>query len=164
MGALSWLIHEGAADSVSLAGLAAVLVCRYDDDEPGSPWDHWLFVDDRGDGDQRAALEAILLGRVEGSTIEHFPWVWKPSRLLGVSAAQIEIDHTRSKGWFRVRDRVSVRVAAPVLDQRPVTCVIPGHDRSGSELVVDELQVSAGPISFRFEAVCAYESTFDYAA
>jgi hypothetical protein len=43
-----------------------------------------------------------------------------------------------------------------------VTCVIPGHERSGRELVVDELRVGAEPFGFEHAGVCAYESTFDY--
>ena len=61
-GALSWAIERGHAGDVDLGGLAAVLALRYDDDEPGSPWDFFLYVDERGDERQRAALEAILTG------------------------------------------------------------------------------------------------------
>ena len=98
MGALSWLVGEGHADTTELAGLAVVLVVRYDDDEPGSPWDHWLFVDERGDAEQREALESIFLGRAGGTALEHFPWAWKASRLFGVSPAEIQIDHSPSEG------------------------------------------------------------------
>ena len=45
-------------------------------------------------------------------------WAWKASRLLGVSAAAIEIDHTPKRGWFRVRNHVTVRVAGEVLGAR----------------------------------------------
>ena len=163
LGALSWLVEEGVAGGVDLAGLGAVLAIRYDDDEAGSPWDHWLFVDERGDADQRHALEEIFLGRAGGTALEHFPWAWKASRLLGVSPARIEIDHTPLRGWFRVHDHVTVRVASRVPGGGTVTCVIPGHDRTGDERIVSELDVSdAGPLSFHYEGVCAYESTFDY--
>jgi hypothetical protein len=163
MGALSWRVQEGSWGGADLDGLAAVLAVRYDDDEPGSPWEHWLYVDERGDAEQRYALEQVFLGRAGGSTVEHFPWAWKASRLLGVSAARIEIDHTPTRGWFRVRDHVTVRVGGGVPGGETVTCVIPGHDRAGHERVVSELAVSgAGPLDFRYEGVCAYESTFDY--
>jgi hypothetical protein len=161
--ALSWLVQEGGWDDADLAGLGAVLAVRYDDDGLGSPWEHWLFVDERGDAAQRHALEQVFLGRVGGSTLEHFPWAWKASRLLGVSAATIEIDHTPRRGWFRVRDHVTVRVTGEVPGGETVTCAIPGHDWAGRERVVTELQVSgAGPLDFRYEGVCAYESTFEY--
>jgi uncharacterized protein DUF1326 len=37
-GALAWLVEDGHVGEVDVSGLAAVLVVRYDDDEPGSPW------------------------------------------------------------------------------------------------------------------------------
>ena len=92
-GALSWAIERGHAGDVDLAGLAAVLACHYDDDEPGSPWDFWLYVDERGDEDQRAALEAILTGALGGTTLVQFPWAFKPSRQLGVRAVPIAVEH-----------------------------------------------------------------------
>ena len=52
-GVLSWLIAEGDADGVDLAGLAAALTLRYDDDEPGSPWRFVVYVDERGSERQR---------------------------------------------------------------------------------------------------------------
>src|SRR5437764_14642805 len=93
VGALSWLVAEGRLGAVDLAGLAAVLVFRYDDDEPGSPWTFRLYVDDRGDDGQREALAAILTGRLGGTPQRQCPWVWKASNLLGWRPAPIEVDH-----------------------------------------------------------------------
>ena len=45
--ALSWQIEDGSAGGVDLSGLRAVLVARYDDDEAGSPWDYYLYLDER---------------------------------------------------------------------------------------------------------------------
>jgi len=163
LGTLSWLIEEGHADGVALDGLAVVLVIRYEDDEPGSPWSVRLFVDDRGDEEQRKALEEIFLGGRGGDIVEHAPWIWKDRRALGVSAAAIEIDHTPRRQWFRVRDRVEVRVASVVADQPAVTCVIPGHDRQGEELTVEVLRVAEEPpLAFEYRGVCAYACTFEY--
>ena len=58
---------------------------------------------------------------------------------------------------------MSVRASAPYAGPETVTCVIPGHEREGRELVVDELSVETGPLAFEYRGVCAYESTFDYA-
>jgi hypothetical protein len=162
-GALSWRIEGGEADGVDLSGLAAVLAVHYSDDEPRSPWDYALFVDERGDEAQREALRRLFSGELGGSAVDHFPWAWKPSRPIGVSPARIEIDHTPGRGWFRAGDAVSVRVAGPYPGPESVTCVIPGHERAGRELVVGELRVGAGPLEFEYAGVCAYESTFDYA-
>ncbi len=163
LGVLSWLIEDGDADGVSLDGLGVVLALRYSDDEPGSPWSVFLYVDDRADDGQRTALEEIFLGARGGDIHEHAPWIWKERHVLGVAPAAIEIDHTPRRQWFRVRDRVEVRVAAPVPDQGRVSCVIPGHDRTGEELTVEVLHVAEhAPLEFDYRGVCAYASTFDY--
>src|SRR5262249_40601651 len=77
LGAVSWLVEEGHADGVPLDGLGVVLAVRYSDDEPGSPWSVFLYVDERGDDAQRAALEEIFLGARGGDIQEHAPWIWK---------------------------------------------------------------------------------------
>jgi hypothetical protein len=163
LGVLSWLIEEGQAGEVPLDGLAVVLAIRYDDDEPGSPWSVFLYLDDRSDPGQRTALEEIFLGYRGGDIEEHAPWIWKARRVLGVGAATIEIDHSPRRQWLRVQDNVEVRVAAPVAEQPPVTCVIPGHDREGEELTVELLKVAApAPLAFEYRGTCAYASTFEY--
>src|SRR5436305_15349452 len=62
LGVLSWLIREGDADGVDLAGLATAFVARYHDDEPRSPWRFVVHVDERGSDEQREALAEILPG------------------------------------------------------------------------------------------------------
>lgn len=164
LGSLSWQILEGEAGETDLAGMRAVLANRYDDDEEGSPWSFVLYVDERADGRQREALEGIFLGHLGGTPEEQFPWVWKPSTVLAVRHVAIEIDHTPGRGWFRAGEQVSVRVGAPVERQEPVTCVIPGHDRSGREVVADLLSVEDGPLEFEFTHRCGYEASFDYSS
>ena len=164
VGALSWAATAGSVGDVELAGLNAVLATHYEDDEPGSPWQFHLYVDERGDARQRQALEDVFLGRLGGTPHEQFPWVFKPATVLGVHAAPIEIDHAPGRGWFRVRDHVTVRVREPVADQEPVTCVIPGHHRSGRELLADVLEVGDDPLDFELSGVCGYESTFEYSS
>jgi hypothetical protein len=162
-GALSWAIEEGHADGVDLAGLGVVLAVRYSDDEPGSPWTFFVYVDERGDEAQREALAAIFTGELGGTTVEHFPWVWKESDLLGWRAAPIELEHAR-RGRFSAGRSVTLRVGDPVAEQEPVTCVIPGHERDGEELHAELLSVSEGPLSFELTDRCAYLSTFDYSS
>jgi alkylation response protein AidB-like acyl-CoA dehydrogenase len=119
-------------------------------------------VDERGDAAQREALGQIFSGALGGTALEHFPWAWKASDPLGVEPARIEIDHTRGRGWFRAGESVSVRVSGPYAGPETITCVIPGHERTGRELVVDELHSGAGALAFEYSGVCGYESTFDY--
>jgi hypothetical protein len=163
-GVLSWAVKEGRAGDVDLSGLGAVLALRYDDDEPGSPWTFFLYVDDRGDERQREALAQIFTGRLGGTADKQFPWVWKASHLLGWRPAPIEIEHTPRRGWFRVDEHVTMRVRDVVPDQEPTSCIISGHHRTGEELYADLLRVDEGPLSFELSGRCAYQSTFDYSS
>jgi hypothetical protein len=163
MGVLSWVIEWGKADGTDLAGQTAALALRYSDDEEGSPWTWVLYLDARSSELQRDALEGIFTGRLGGGAEDHFPWVWKPSELVAVRPVEIEVDHTRRRQLLRVRDSVSVRIRDRYDGGETVTCVIPGHDRSGEELIADELVVEDGPLAFSYRGVCGYGSTFDYA-
>ena len=67
VGALSWIVENGGAGEVDLAGMRAVLANRYHDDEPGSPWTCVLFVDARGDQPQQQAIADIFTRRLGGT-------------------------------------------------------------------------------------------------
>lgn len=162
VGVLTWLIEEGAAGGTDLAGQAVAMAIRYDDDEPGSPWSWILYLDERGSAEQHDALEAIFTGRLGGDALEHFPWAWKASELLAVRPVAIELDHTPRRQWLRIRDHVAVRIRDRYPGAETVSCVIPGHERGGEELVADELRVDDGPLVFEVSGTCGYAATFDY--
>ena len=164
MGALSWRITEGWLGRLNLAALSVVLVLWYSDDEDGSPWSWVLHVDERGSRAQRAALEDIFAGRLGGTPLRQFPWAFKASNLLAVIPSEIEIDHTPGRGWFRSGESVSVRVAAPFETQSPVTCMIPGHDRTGREVVSEAVKVDDQHLHFEYSGRCGYEASFEYAS
>jgi hypothetical protein len=160
---LSWLIEEGAADDTDLSGIPVALASRYSDDEPGSPWTWILYLDARASSEQRAMLERIFTGRLGGDAERHFPWAWKPSELVAVRAVEFEVEHARRRQWLRIRDLISVRIRGRFDCGEVVTCVIPGHERAGEELVADELVVEDGALAFSYRGVCGYGSTFEYA-
>jgi len=162
MGVLSWLIEDGAVEETDVSGLPVALVSRYSDDEEGSPWTWILYLDARASAVQRDALEAVFSGRLGGDAEKHFPWAWKESELVDVRAMKIDVDHTRRRQRLRVREHVSVRIRDRYDGEETVTCVIPGHERSGEELVADQLVVEDGPLAFRYRGVCGYGSTFEY--
>jgi hypothetical protein len=162
MGVLSWLIDEGAADGVDLGGQPVALALTYSDDEEGSPWTWILYLDSRAEDDQRDALEGIFTGRLGGDADTHFPWAWKVSELVAVRPVEIDVDHTRRRQLLGIRDRVRVRIRNRYQGPETVTCVIPGHERTGEELIADELVVEDGPLAFSYRGVCGYGSTFDY--
>ena len=162
LGVLSWAIEDGLAEAVDLTGLSVAMAISFDDDEPGSPWTWVLYVDGRASEEQRAAIESIYRGELAGDALEHFPWAWKPSELVAVRPADIELSHEPRRQWLRIRDHVSVRIRDRYAGLETVTCVIPGHNRGGEELVADELHVADGPLGFDYSGVCGYGSTFDY--
>jgi hypothetical protein len=164
LGALSWSVQEGHAGTVDLAGLGVIIACRYEDDEPGSPWTYALFVDERGSEDQRNALVGIFTGRLGGTPLRQFPWAFKDSRFMGWRPTPIAIEHTPRRGWFRAGEQLTVRVGDPVAEQEAVTCVIPGHDRSGVELHGELLRVDEGQLAFEVTGRCAYQATFSYSS
>jgi hypothetical protein len=163
LGVLSWLIRDGTSDGVDLAGQPVAITSRYSDDEPGSPWIWVLYLDVRGSDEQRAALEAIFSGRLGGDARRHFPWAWKASELLAVRPVEIDVDHTQRRQRLRIREHVSVRILDRYHGDETVTCVIPGHERAGEELVADELLVADGALAFTYRGVCGYGSDFAYA-
>jgi hypothetical protein len=81
-----------------------------------------------------------------------------------VRAVPIEVERKPRRGWFRAGEYVAVRVGDPVAEQETVTCVIPGHHRSGAEHHGELLRVSDGPLAFELSGRCAYQSTFEYSS
>jgi hypothetical protein len=163
MGLLSWIIEEGAADGVDLGHLPVAIACRYSDDEPGSPWTWLLYVPASATAEQQDALAGIYSGQLGGDALKHFPWAWKASELVGVRPVDIDVDHTRRRQRLRVRDHVTVEIRDRYAGPETVTCVIPGHELTGEELVTETLDVADGPLVYRYRDVCGYASTFDYA-
>jgi hypothetical protein len=163
MGALSWRIEEGFDGVVDLSGQVVVLACRYHDDEPGSPWRYVLYLDERAGDAQAVALAEIFSGARGGSATDHFPWAWKESTLLSVERAAIELSHEPRRGFFRVRDEVVVRVERAFDQQETVSCVIPGHDAPGTEIVTSSLVLANAVAEGSFVGRCGFETRFAYA-
>ena len=162
LGVLSWIIEQGEADAIDLSGLAVAMATRYSDDEPGSPWSWILYVDERATGEQHTAIQAIYSGALGGDALKHFPWAWKESERLAVRSAAIDVRHERRRQWLRIADEVTVQIRDRYPGPETVTCVIPGHDRDGEELVTEQLHVDAGALAFDYSGVCGYATTFDY--
>jgi hypothetical protein len=162
LGVLSWLIEQGSVGGVDVAGQPVAMAIRYSDDEQGSPWTWILYLDARASAEQRSALEDVFRGRLDGDQHDHFPWVRKANAPVAVRAVEIDVDHARRRQLLRVRDRVSVRIRGRHDSDETVSCVIPGHDRTGEELVADELVVDDGPLGFRYRGTCGYGASFEY--
>jgi hypothetical protein len=161
-GVLSWRVGVGHVGAVDLSGLNAALVIRYDDDEPGSPWSIVVHVDERGAADQRAGLADVLTGKLGGESVLRLPWLRKPSDLVAVRVSRIEIDHQDASHELRIGEAVAMRASRAVATDAVVSCVIPGHDRPGTELYADELRVHDGPFDWELAGRCAFVTDFDY--
>jgi hypothetical protein len=162
MGVLSWLVREGHADEVDLAGLAAAFVIRYDDDEPGSPWSFVVHVDERGSEEQREALAAILTGKLGGDDVLRLPWVRKPSEEVAVRTSPIELRVGGEHNELRVGSAVELTATRQFPTEERVSCVIPGHHIAGTEYYADRLAVNDEPFDWELEGNCAFVSTFSY--
>jgi hypothetical protein len=162
LGVLTWLIADGTCGDVRLDGLKVALPTRYHDDEPGSPWSFVVYLDARADREQREALETIYTGRAGGDALTHFPWAWKGSNLLTVQPVGIDVSHEPRRQWLRIRDRVTVRIHDVWGGGQKVSCVIPGHDQRGEELIADELRVDDDALGFEYHGNCGYAAPFHY--
>ncbi len=162
LGVLSWLVRDGHADDLDLSGLAAALVVRYDDDEPGSPRSFVVYVDERGTEEQRTALVEILTGTRGGELVLRLPWVRKPSDLIDVRPAAIDIRSGPDGHEVRVGSVIEMAASRPVETDERVSCVIPGHHIAGTEYYADRLAVADDPFEWELAGNCAYVSTFSY--
>ena len=43
-----------------------------------------------------------------------------------------------------------------------VSCIVPGHDRPGTELYADEVVVDDPPFAFELHGTCGFTRDFDY--
>jgi hypothetical protein len=163
-GALAWLVEDGHVDDVDLSGLKAVLVIRYDDDEPGSPWSIVLHVDADGSEQQREALADVFLGKLGGPRVGVLPWVRKARHLLDVRVSAIELEAEGDGYRLGVGDAVRLRATRRFASEAVVRCGIPGYDEPGRELVAEELVVRDEPFEYELTGNCAFASRFAYAS
>ena len=160
--ALSWHIECGVADGVNLSGLDVVLTGSYDDDESGSPWRVKLYVDERAEHDQHAALTDIFLGRAEGTTLDNFANAI--GEVYAIRSARIRLDHTPSDQRIDVGDHVIVRAIEPLDVGETVACGIPGYDHPGTEYRCSVMSVDDTPLHWEVTGRCGFATDFSYSS
>lgn len=158
--ALSWHIDQGHARDVDVSGLDAVMAGFYEDDEPGSPWQVALYIDERADASQAGWLERIFLGRAGGGTRQNFAAAIRT--VHAVRQARIDLDHTPGTWSMGVEGHIRVAASTRVACDETVACGIPGLDRPGQELAADVLRVDEAPLSWELHGRCAFATDFDY--
>lgn len=158
--ALSWHVLDGAADDLRLDDRAVVMAGWYDDDIPSSPWAVSLYIDDRSDGQQAQALEAIFLGRAGGGTLRNFAAAI--DTVNEVRRARVTLSHEPRRWWIRAGTYVTVSASVPVDSAERVACGIPGLDRPGQEVISDVLNVNDDPLNWDLHERCGFATDFRY--
>jgi hypothetical protein len=161
-GALSWHVLAGHADDVDLTGLLVVMTLRYFDRvKPSTKWEVVLYVDDRADGAQVAALAAIFLGRAGGTVAAQY------GRAIGdvhaVRRARISVEHVAPRKRIDVAGYITVEAEEPASEPGEVACGIPGLDRPGTELFNDVARSDDPALRWEVRGRGAsFASDFDY--
>jgi hypothetical protein len=162
-GGLSWHVHEGHADSVDLSDLQVVLILRYFDQvQPSTPWDVVLYVDQRANDGQQAALADIFLGRAGGTVAD----LYGPAigEVQAVRPARISLEHVAARKRIGVVGYLTVEAEGEASEPGDVQCGIPGFDHPGTEFHGQAL-LSTDP-ALRFEVRgrrhAAFSTDFDY--
>jgi hypothetical protein len=161
-GALSWHVIDGHADGVDLSDTLVALTLRYfDNEKPSTRWDVVLYVDDRADDAQAAALASIFLGRAGGTVAAQYgPAI---GDVRAIRRARITVEHVAERKRIDVAGYIIVEAEELASGLGEVTCGIPGLDHPGTELV-NEIARSDDP-ALRWEVVgrgASFSTDFDY--
>ena len=158
--ALSWHITKGQTVDVDLSDLSVVLAGSYNDDEPGSPWRVIVYVDKKGDEQQRQALVNIFLGRAGGSPLKNFSS--NISEVYAVRAAKIDLKHSRNQERMEVKGFISAATAHVKLSDQPIFCSIPGYNQPGQEIIADHFNVQDENLKWEVTGRCGFATNFSY--
>jgi hypothetical protein len=161
-GALSWHVLDGHAGAIDLTDRLVVLSLRYFDRvQPSTPWEVVLYVDDRADDDQLAALADVFLGRAGGTVARQYgPAI---GDVYAVRRARIRLDHEAPRRRIGVAGYITLEASDEVPAEGPVRCGIPGFDHPGVELESD-IASSTDP-ALRWEVRgrgASFATDFDY--
>ena len=161
-GALSWHVHEGHADTVDLADSLVVMTLRsFDRVQPSTPWEVVLYIDDRADDTQFAALASIFLGRAGGTVAAQYgPAI---GDVHAVRRAHIAVEHVAARKRIHIAGYITVEAEQLASEPGEVACGIPGFDHPGTELHTDVAR-SDDP-ALRWAVVgrgASFSTDFDY--
>lgn len=162
-GAVSWHIRQGHADDLDLSDLRVALSIRYlDRVQPSTPWEVVLYVDDRGSGEQQAALAGIFLGRSGGTVAQ----LYGPAigDVRAIRPARITLEHVAARKRIDVVGYLRVEAEGEASELGDVRCGIPGFDHHGTELHGDSLRSTDPALRWevRGRRHAAFTTDFDY--
>jgi hypothetical protein len=156
-GALSWNIQRGHFGDVDLSSLLVVMTLRYfDAHQPSTRWEVVLYVDERADDAQLAAISDIYLGRAGGRVMELYGSAI--GEVHAVRRARITVEHVAPRKRIDVVGYVTLEGEGAASEEGDVRCGIPGFDHPGTELFGQGL-VSTDEV-LRFEVRGKRHATF----
>ena len=121
---IGWHINKGRHGDTVLDGLNAALIAYTPGNMKDGQWKVALYVDDRGNDVQRAALQGIFSGADGGHLANLRPLI---AEVLGVRPARITFDQGANTGFrFEVDGAASTEIE-PIQGQGGGTTEIKGH-------------------------------------
>lgn len=154
---LSWKILSGHFDDTDLNGLSVCMAGTYHDDEEGSPWSVFIYVDEAASEAQFQAISQIFQGKANGNIL----FTSNISKVLGVKPARIVLDHQAGEETIKVAELIKVGVDRMVDFDGTVSCGIPGHDHPGYESV-SSLKLNDGEFNWNYQERCGFSTDFEY--
>jgi hypothetical protein len=154
---LSWAIMKGHSGQTDLSGLDVCMAGTYDDDEDGSPWSVFIYVDEHASEAQMAALAGIFQGKAGGNIL----FTGNISKVFDITRARIALDHRKGCETIAIGGIGAVRVVEYVEFDGRVSCGIPGHDHPGKESV-SSLSIKDGPLEWDYKERCGFSTDFAY--
>jgi hypothetical protein len=103
----AWHIARGEMDGVDLAGLSVAMAVHSSKQMQDGNWKVVLYLDERADADQAAALQAIFSGQAGGHFASLAPLV---GEVAGVIATSIVFDKSDGGRRIEVRDALEMQV------------------------------------------------------
>jgi len=158
--ALAWSVSEGYFEDIDLGGRQAVMVGYWDYDSSDWPWKVGVFIDATASDAQRDVLAGILTGRYGGTPSRQF--ARSIATVLFVEPAEVSVDHTPGGQSINVHGRVSARARERYPTEATVSCGIPGHDRDGYEVVMENLDVHTDGMDLSHTGNCGFSASYDY--
>jgi hypothetical protein len=154
---LSWKILKGRFGEIDLSDLLVCMAGTYHDDEDGSPWSVFIYVDENADAQQFEALSKIFQGKAEGNIL----FTSNISKVLDVKRAKIALDHKAGAETIKISEVADVSVNRVVDFDGTVSCGIPGHDHPGRESV-SSIALSDGEFRWDYKERCGFSTDFAY--